>query len=377
MKTLYVITKSVWGGAGKYVYDLATSLPKDRFEAVVAAGGNGPLMEKLAQAGIRTVSINSLRRDMTLWGDAASLFSILSVIRRERPDVVHVNSSKTGGLGAFAAQILGVKRVVFTCHGWPFNEDRRLLSLWAIRFFSWLTMVFSDVTIAVSERDLRDGERMPFSTGKLRLVHNGIAEPAFKEARAARAHIVEEAAKHGMAVGAEDFLIGAIGELHKNKGYDYLLPALAQLRPTTKLAIIGNGEEKERLEARIAELGLRGRVALLGFVSDAASYLRGFDAFVQASIKEGLPYTVIEAGYAGLPVVATNVGGVKEIIEDMRTGILVQTRKPEDLAQGLKLLSDDRSKAQAFGAALREATRAEFSLEKMMDKTIQIYEPQR
>jgi glycosyltransferase involved in cell wall biosynthesis len=373
MKVIYVITKSVWGGAQKYVFDLASSLPRDQFEPIVICGGNGPLAEKLAAEGIRTISIPSLQRDVNLLGDVKTLFALIKIFRQEKPDIVHVNSSKTGGLGAVAARWTSTARVIFTCHGWPFNEDRGVLSLALIKFFSWLTVMFTHITIAVSERDTRDGQNLLWSKHKVVLVHNGIREPQFLDASLARTRIVEMARSKGVTVGQHDFLIGAIGELHKNKGYEYLLPALKNLDASNKLIIVSEGEERSKLEWLVAKLGIQKRVALVGFLKDAPIYLKAFDAFVLSSVKEGLPYVVIEAGFASLPVVATNVGGVKEIIEDMKSGILIQTKKPEDIEQGLRLLKDEPEKAKMFSAALHEKVITKFSLEKMVEKTISIY----
>ncbi|MDE2116865.1 MAG: glycosyltransferase, partial [Patescibacteria group bacterium] len=345
-----------------------------RYEVVVAFGGAGPLADRLARAGVRTTSITSLERDVSIGGDLKSLFALLSVIKKERPDIIHVNSSKIGGIGAFAARIMGVKRIVFTCHGWPFNEERGFFSTRLIRFLSWLTVIFSHATIAVSERDLFDGQKMVGVRSKLRLVHNGVREPALKTRADAAAFIRSLAAKKGVIIDERDFIVGAIGELHKNKGYEYLLAALAELKSDTKLVVFGEGEEHEGLEAMAAALGINNRVAFAGFVPEAAAYLAGFDVIVLSSIKEGLPYVVIEAGFAGLPVVATNVGGVKEIVEDMRSGILVQTRKPDDIAQALDMLKQEPEKAASFGRALRESTIAEFSLPRMVEGTIVVYE---
>src|SRR4051812_14312990 len=113
-KILFVITKSNWGGAQKYVYDLASSLPKDSYESVVVFGGEGPLATRLQEAGIRTISVKSLQRDVNIFGDIKSLFELLSIFKREKADVVHVNSSKVGGLGAFAARCAGIPRIIFT-----------------------------------------------------------------------------------------------------------------------------------------------------------------------------------------------------------------------------------------------------------------------
>ena len=179
-KILFVITKSNWGGAQKYVYDLATSLPKELFDVTVVFGGTGPLAEQLSTAGIRTTSIPSLQRDVSIVGDVKSFFSLLSLFKKEKPHIVHVNSSKVSGLGALAGRLTSVPRIIFTCHGWPFNEERSLLSLWSIAFFSWLTVVLSHTTITVSGRDFSDGQKMPWVKHKMCLVHNGIRIPDFK-----------------------------------------------------------------------------------------------------------------------------------------------------------------------------------------------------
>ncbi|HEY0908322.1 MAG TPA: glycosyltransferase family 4 protein [Candidatus Paceibacterota bacterium] len=377
-KILFVITKSNWGGAQKYVYDLATSLPKESYDVAVVFGGKGPLADKLAAAGVRTVSIKSLQRDVTVFGDAASLFRLLSIFRKEKPDIVHVNSSKVGGLGAFAARAMGVPRIIFTCHGWPFNEDRSALSLLAINFFSWLTVAFSHTTITVSERDLSDGRKMAFVGHKMTLVHNGVRVPEFKDALRGRRYMTELAHAKGVEIAPDDILIGAMGELHKNKGYEYLIEAFAELAmdfdKPAKLVIMGEGEERASLISLIQKFRVEKQVALVGFVKESPTYLKAFDAFVLSSIKEGLPYVVIEAGFAALPVVATNVGGVREIIDDMQSGILVQTRKPADIAQGLHMVLDERARAAAFGKALEEKVRAKFSIELMVKNTVAVYE---
>ncbi len=376
-KILYVITKSNLGGAQKYVYDLATSLPKESFDVAVVCGGSGPLVDMLAKANIRVIPIKSLSRDINLGGDSRSFFELISIFRREKPDVIHVNSSKVGGLGAVAGRIARIPRIVFTCHGWAFNEERSAVALAVIQFFSWLTVMFSHMTITVSNRDFVDGLRMPLTKGRLILVHNGIRNPEFKDRMTAQTYIRDLARKNGVEIPKTSLLMGAIGELHKNKGYEYMFRAFAEARKIRsspyRLLVMGEGEEKENLKKLIEELDLETDVSLLGFVKDAPTYLTAFDAFALTSIKEGLPYVVIEAGYAGLPVVATNVGGVREIIEDMRTGILVQTRKPDDIAQGLTFLVNETEKSKQFGAALKEKVQKEFSMEKMVRETVAVY----
>ncbi|MDO8564480.1 MAG: glycosyltransferase, partial [bacterium] len=146
-KILYVITKSNYGGAQRYVFDLATSLPKDECEAVVVLGAaqNGApvLQEKLHGAGVRTIFIPGLSRDISFLKELRVFRELMKVFKFEKPFVVHLNSSKAAGLGALAARLCGTPLIVFTVHGWPFFEERNPLSKLVIRLFSYITVLLS------------------------------------------------------------------------------------------------------------------------------------------------------------------------------------------------------------------------------------------
>src|SRR3989344_4619085 len=123
-KVLYLITKANWGGAQRYVFDLATHLSAEQFEVVVAYGEKGRLPNDLTARNVKTYEIPSLGRDVAVVSDIKSFFGILRCIRATRPDVIHLNSSKAAALGALAARIAGVPKIIFTVHGWPFGEKR-------------------------------------------------------------------------------------------------------------------------------------------------------------------------------------------------------------------------------------------------------------
>ena len=122
---LYIVTKSVWGGAQKYVFDLATALPKNDFEVIVASGGNGPLKEKLLGSDITHKTVPHFTRDVGLFNDVLAFFEILSILNKTNPDIIHVSSSKAGGVAGVALLFYKRKtKKIFTVHGWAFNEDR-------------------------------------------------------------------------------------------------------------------------------------------------------------------------------------------------------------------------------------------------------------
>ncbi len=197
----------------------------------------------------------------------------------------------------------GVRRIVFTVHGWPFEEERNLL--WRVFAFlgSWATALLSHVVIVISEKDLRIGKRLPFCSRKMRLVHNGI-DFAISFASGERIRSQFPKGVH---------ITGTVGELTRNKNQRVLVDqALAD--PTLYIAIVGEGEERTRLEQKITEYRLSQRVKLFGFIP-AQEAMRGFDTFIFPSLKEGLPYVLLEAKAAGLPIIANRVGGVPDVLD--------------------------------------------------------------
>ncbi|MFZ2886379.1 MAG: glycosyltransferase family 4 protein [Minisyncoccia bacterium] len=367
-KVLFLITKSNFGGAQRYVYDLATNMPQG-FEAVVAAGGNGLLLERLKAANIRTVPILGLGRDVRLFSDLRAFFDVLSIVRRERPDILHLNSSKVGALGALAGRLCGVKRIIFTAHGWAFEEDRARLVRTLIKAISWFTILLSHQTIAVSEKMRDEMRRLP-GTRSIRVIHNGIA-PTRLLPREEAQHFFAE---HG--IPTDRILVGTIAELHPIKDLDYAIEAIARLRDRgmeMAFIIMGDGEEREKLTRLVQERDLNGSVFFLGFVPDAARYLAGLDVFTMTSLYEGLNFAILEAGAAGLPVVATHVGGIPEIIENGVTGILVPARDPSAISTAVhSLLTEDKLR-ERYGVALAERVHAHFSLQEMVDTTTALY----
>jgi glycosyltransferase involved in cell wall biosynthesis len=306
-KVLYVITKSNWGGAQRYVFDLATHLPKDQFEATVALGGTGErgaeeglLAKKLADAGVRTIFIKSFMRDISLRREFSAYAELKRIFKAEKPDVVHLNSSKAGGLGALAARASGVKKIIFTAHGWPFREARNPLVKVIIWLISWTTGLLSTVVICVSEFDLKQAKMMP-GVHAVR-IYNGVEPLALGSGEKIRS-----------AFPAGVKITGTIGELNKNKNQIALIEE-AKKNPDMHVAIVGSGELKEMLEAKIKECKLEDRVKLLGFIMQNDA-LPGFDEFALPSLKEGLPYVLIDAKMAGLPIIANRTGGVGEILD--------------------------------------------------------------
>jgi glycosyltransferase involved in cell wall biosynthesis len=360
MKILYLITKSNWGGAQRYVYDLATSFDAKGVTTLVAFGGHGLLAENLEKAGIKTFSISSLERDIALAKELFVLRDFYKLIKREQPDILHLNSSKASGIGALIGRLLGIKQIVVTIHGAPFREDRRFFVKKLMYFFTWLTCLLAHKVITVSRQDESDIGAMFFIKKKVTTIYLGLTyDPTISQVaqKERKVHIV------------------TVGELSRNKGYLYALQAMDILKQKGLLfsySIIGEGEDRQKIEEFISLKQLGDVVSMLGY-QDARSVLHQYDIYFLPSTKEGLPFVLLEAGKAMLPVVATITGGVPEVIRHEETGLLAQPKDIDELAKCLERLIADRKYAKKLGQALHSHVVQHFSFSKMLVETAKVY----
>lgn len=375
-KILFFITKGNFGGAQRYVYDLATNLPKSDFDIVVACGTKeGSLLsQKLQEKNIRVIPLENSEREIGLKKDFLATKEIVNIIKTEKPNIIHLNSSKIGLLGSLAILYLKLTtnynpKSVFTSHGWAFNEESRSLFSKLIFYLShYLTVLICDKTIAVSEKTKKDITFLPFTENKIEVIHNGIEN--FKL-------MTKKDSSEILKKDKGQITIFTIAELHRNKGLDVALRAIPllpnEIKEKIQYYIAGSGEEDKNLKSLVENLGIGKLVHFLGFVEDAKKLLSGADVFLFPSRTENLPFALLEAGLAGLPIIATSVGGVSEIIKDMQNGILVHPRNPKEIAEAIIYITEHKDKVKEFGTAIEKTILNFFSLEKMLSETKNIY----
>lgn len=373
-KILFVVTKSNFGGAQRYVFDLATNLPKNHFEVAVAfgpgAGGKaGRLAKMLFEKGIRTILIPELGRDISLHDDFKAYRALVRLFREEAPDVVHLNSSKAGGLGALAGRRARIKKIIFTLHGLAFDEKRGALQRIAIKFATWATILLTHHTIAITNDTYTRARQMLFLKRRVSLIHNGILTPLFLSKDDAR----REMRTLDPNIPEDSLWIGSIGELHSNKAYATAIDMVAFLESDAHLVIIGDGELRAQLEKHAAAQGVSERVHFLGFIPDAAQYLRAFNAFLLTSEKEGLPYVLLEAGYGYLPVVASDIPGVREVILHNFTGLIAKPDDAQAFSTEIEKVLNDATLARSLSDELLKRVQKTFSFDQMIEKTAALY----
>lgn len=366
-RVLYLITKTNFGGAQRYVHDLALEASRAGYDVTVAGGGDGELLKRLTTAGIHTVSIASLKRDVHLLSEFKAFRELFALIRTIRPDVLHLNSSKAG-IAALAGRFAGVRRIIFTVHGWAWNEERPLYQKGFIALMYFFTLLLCHRVLVVSHAAARQARFFPIRKKKLVVVHNGIGSISLLSREEARKRLLPESKRA--------FWVGTIAELHPIKGIPILVEAYEHFAPdfpNSELLLIGEGQERSKLEEQIRLEGVSGTTSLLGHVEEAYRYLLAFDIFVLPSRSEGLPYVLLEAGSAGCPVIATDVGGIPEIIVDGETGILVPYGDRSALTEALESLARNESLREELVHALQEKVAQDFSIEKMCSETFKHY----
>lgn len=369
-KILYLITQSELGGAQRYIFDLAKNL-KNGYEISVAFGEQGEkggMAEALKNLNIPCFSLPHLRREISPVNDLMAASEIRKLIAKIHPDIIHLNSSKISILGSLAA--IGKKsRVIYTAHGWVFNEP---LSPWKKTFYRLaekLTARLKDKIICVSEFDRQIALKEKIAPEeKLLTIHNGIAPVDF---------LTKEEARKILNLNTNSLIIGSIGNLYKTKGFEYFIEAAHLVtaefpKLPLKFIIIGEGGERKKLEALIKKHNLKERFTLAGSISEAGKLLKAFDIYVCSSVKEGLSYTLLEASQAGLPIVATEVGGNSEIIKNMETGIIVEPKSAASLSEKIiKLINNKELSLKLADCAKKNAR--DFQSGQMINKVKSLY----
>lgn len=315
MRVLIVITHGKIGGATNSVFWLAKGLKEKGTNIKVGFGEGEYLKEKLETEHIPFVNFKWLRRTHNPLANLFFIFEIKKFLDKEKFDVVHFNSTNAL-FGAIGTKISKYKpKTVFTFRGLsildPGYRKNYLLKIFYFLIFK-LLLYFIDIPVFVSQNNL-EWARKTKLTNKGVVIYNGIPEPKFLSKEESK-KIFEEKLKINLQ---DKFIIGSIGRLDYAKNYEFLVEVFSEILKIYSNAIcliIGDGPERKKLENLIKKLKLQEKIFLLGEIKDASKYLKGFDLFVLPSRYEGLSITLIESLFAKIPVLATDVGGNKEIV---------------------------------------------------------------
>jgi len=353
------------GGGQTYLVDLVRKLDKHRFAPVVTLVTPGELCDRVAAAGAATeiVDIRSLRRRHPGAGPGAVL-RLTGIIRKHDIRVIHVNSQKAL-IFALPAGMLTRTPVVWHCH-----VDRDFGRAWDVA-----GSALARVIVVNSQHVGRRFDGIPGARRKLRLIYNGIDAERIRPADGSEA-------RQQLGIDRGAFVVGTVGRLQEEKGTRYLIkaaPLIAEQIPQARFLIVGGSLDpadscRGNLEALASHLGVAGRVVFTGFTPDVTGYLAAMDVVAFPSLREGLPLAVAEAMAMEKPVVATRVGGIPEMMEDHRSGVLVEPRDSAGLAGAVIDLRAGWPAALEMGKAARAVVQSRFNLSAHVRDIENLYE---
>jgi glycosyltransferase involved in cell wall biosynthesis len=360
LRIAYVITRAdEIGGAQVHVRDLATAMHNGRHEVMVIAGRSGTLSAQLAEGGVLFKAVPALVREVRPARDVEAFVRLRALLKEARPDLVSTHSSKAGWLGRLAARAMRIP-ALFTAHGWAFTEGVPQSQRHVYALAERVAAPLAQRIITVSEYDRALALRRRIAPpDKITCIHNG----------------VHDCKPDGAPRNKSAPLIIMTARFAAPKNHVSLLRALARLREFAwTLELVGEGALQPDCITLAQELRLGDRVRFLGARAGVPEVLRRADIYALISDWEGFPRSILEAMSAGLPVVASAVGGIPEAVQDGATGFLVPRADDRQLTEKLRLLISSAEVRRRLGAAGRRRYEEEFRFEHMFERTVALYQ---
>ncbi|OGN02490.1 MAG: hypothetical protein A2655_02075 [Candidatus Yanofskybacteria bacterium RIFCSPHIGHO2_01_FULL_43_42] len=377
-RILFVITQSEFGGAQRFLHTLVTRLDRTKYEILVAAGpsfgSKYDLLDLLEKEEIKTLRLKYLKREISPLSDIRASFELRKASKKFKPDTLFLLSSKAGFIGSFVSKCLirnTEYKILYRIGGWTFNDPwpkwKKLL--WII--IERISAKWKDLIIVNNKHDFEQANKFKIRPKeKTVIIYNGldVYKTGILPKEDAQLKLYEKAIQQSGRVFQDRIIIGTIANFYPTKGLGYLIETAEYFKNKDNIVfmVIGDGPERASLENLIKQKGLQKKIIFLGQIPDAHKLLSAFDIFVLPSIKEGFPWVVIEAMAAKLPVVATRVGAVPEIIEDGKNGFIVEPARPEQIASKIQDLLNDERLRQELGIQAHQTVLFKFSLDKMV-----------
>jgi glycosyltransferase involved in cell wall biosynthesis len=365
------------GGPPILVLDILQHLDKERFESTIATGitidRKYDMIGFARDKNIRVFAMPSLVRDIHPLKDIKTLIKLVIFLKKEKFDIVHCHTSKGGFIGRLAAKLAGAKIIIYSPHGDIFEgyfcklatDFFILLEKFAARF----TDKIINLTKIEIERFLEHGIG---TRHQLKQIYNGINIKYYERAMTSNLKKRDE-----FGLGKNDFVCATVGRLVPVKGHTYLIKAIqkvVKVIPEAKFLFVGDGELKSKLSEEIKSYDLQRNVFLLGARSDIATILSCINVFLLPSLNEGFGMVLIEAMAARKPVIATNVGGVPEVIVNGTTGILVPPEDPEAFSSAIIKLYNNPEMSLEMGLAGYKRAKKLFNIETTVHELEELYE---
>lgn len=370
IKVLHLITKLEMGGAqGNTVYTF-NKLSRDKFEPLLAYGPGGMLVVK-KNGDEKIYEIKNLVREINPLKDLAAFFEIFSLLRKERPQIVHTHSSKAGIIGRFAALAAKIEVIVHTYHGFGFHERQNFFVRNFYIFIERVASLFCDCLIFVSISNMKKASAFKIGDPqKYRLIRSGVEISRLKKIPKSKE------ALRSLAIKNSSITVASLGNLKPQKNPDdFLLLAEKVIARNSDISFlyIGGGDRLEQIRSITKQKGMQDSCLFMGWVENPHTYLSGCEIFVLTSLWEGLPRSLVEAMTLGLIPVCYETDGVCDIIKDGVNGFLVKKGDINSAASRILELACNHSLFEKMKEAVHKTDLCEFDIDAMVSKQEDLY----
>ncbi len=358
-----MVTSAGFGGASMHVLQLLKFMRSLGHEVGLVSAPDKRLITEAKNFSVKVFENPYFVRRFHFLNDIKAFLPVYKAIKDFKPDIIHAHSTKAGVIARFWSAVLGIKSVIFTAHGWVFTEGKRYFERWITAQVEKLMAKFTAKIICVSEFDKNLALKFKIAPeNKLITIYNGVDPKIFDQGLRC---------KDSKKV-ADEIIITFVGRLAPPKDIFLLIDAVEPI-DGVKVLIVGDGELRDKVEKYILRKNLNEKVKLLGERFDVPGILAQSDIFILPSRWEGLPLTIIEAMMAKLPVIASAVGGVPELVDNGITGILVPPRDVEALRFAIRKLVENPDLRVQMGINGYKKAIEKFKLEDMLAKTLNVY----
>ncbi len=370
VRVAHIITRCIAGAGGVAVRG-AVSLDPDQYSGTLITGSGGPLLDVARANGLEVVVVPELVSPISPLNDLVAFAKLTEILRQREIEIVHTHSAKAGALGRLAAHRVGVSRVVHTLHGFPFHEFQpratRTLYIGIERRLSHITDMFLATGTAVAVEAIRRGIARP---EQIRTIGPAVEARSVELSLATRLR-----ARKILGLPADADVIGTVGRLDFQKAPEILVDALARMSRPAVLVWVGDGPLMDKMRRQVERMRLGNRVLLLGNRADVPDILPAFDVFAMSSRYEGLPCVIVEAQECGIPVVATAVNAVPDVVVPGESGLLVPPGRADLLAGALDFALDNPESAALWADAARAHLGSRYTASTLGAVLSEVYRP--
>lgn len=374
LKVLHVITRLIPGGAQDSTILTIEHSGRHGYDAALACAPEPGRVEEVRGKGTEVILIPEFRREISPINDVIALVKLYCIIKRGRFHIVHTHTSKAGVLGRIAARMAGTPIIIHTPHGSFFHPVFfNPYKLWFFGLIERFTAMFTDRIITLCRSETRDYlERRIAGNEKFTVIPSGVDTEKFPGNR-----IDRDKKKGELGLPKDVPIVGIIARLAPEKGHDLCLDAFLQVIeafPGAHLVIAGKGALENDIRKKISQLGLDASVVMLGHRTDIPEIIQILDVAVQPSFMDANTRTVVEAMLCGVPVVATEAGGIPEIVKHEENGLLAPSGDATALAQAINRLLGDQGLRRKLADAAYGPISKTHSLKTMIDNIFNLYD---